>query len=93
MFNYALVENRTPDPADVPTKPWEQAPGEEPWTEPDDDGIFGYCAYCGDPITYDDCTWQSLYIETEDGSMHTDCAEEWFKEFLASNYKIAKRER
>lgn len=62
------------------------------YRDPDND-VFEICEYCGDPIRYDTRSWESEYMDTEDGIMHTCCALDWFREQIQAYGKTAHRER
>ena len=49
------------------------------------------CAECEKPIEYDGPIWESLYVETEDGPMHLECAEAWFRRWIDQNKREAVR--
>lgn len=57
-----------------------------------DSNVFKVCEYCGDPILYDSDDWQSEYVDTEDGYMHSCCALDWYREQIEANAKTAHRE-
>ena len=75
MVNDFLIENRTPDPAGFP----------------EEGKYFAICIECGDPIEWDDGTWSSEYLETEDGPVHAECAIKYFETYIDLNKKLAER--
>lgn len=57
---------------------------------PREGAFFHHCAYCYEPIEFDEVdATESEYVETDAGYMHTDCALEYFKDYIRENKKIA----
>lgn len=47
--------------------------------------VYAQCSYCDEPILFDEGTWESEFVETDDGLMHAECAREYFRDWIQAH--------